>query len=258
MKVVITGANGFVGQNLCMCLSYRTQIYEFNPTNIVGDAYHTAFHKFMESIPDDIDFIVHLGAISDSRCADPHMVYTNGIACSLVATYARRYGCCVVHVSSCAAIDPVRLYDWTKLAGEEFMRTIVPRKNLCVLRPFQIYGADESMKVNPSLVYKIKNEWDIPLYKNCCRDFVHVDDFCMIIKQLLRAKWQDGTYEVGTGVGISTAQLYELITGKDRPELTDLPSEIPRVLIAEKTRMLKDISSPRIIEKIIEAGKLDG
>ena len=55
MRILITGHKGFIGQNMVKALSnHDLSLFEWGDTDI----------------PLDVDRVIHLGAISDTRCTD--------------------------------------------------------------------------------------------------------------------------------------------------------------------------------------------
>lgn len=242
MKVVITGSNGFVGQNMVKYLErYKDiDVYEFN-TDTHGNPgkYYIEANDFLVSVHPDVEFLVHLGAVSDSTCEDMGIFYSNAIATRNLASLCSSFGMKMIHFSSCAAIDPKGLYGWSKYMGERFVWDIMDRYSQCTLRPFNIYGEDEPTEGrNPSIYTKIKEKWHIPIYSPCERDFIHVEDVCRAVFYLIRRDFQPGIYELGTGETVSIQKLYEAINGHT-PNTMVTPNNVPTKLCADKAKMLK-------------------
>ena len=167
--------------------------------------YEYEFKEFTESIPPDIYKVVHLGAISDSGYVEYDMLYANALSVIPVAKYVVRTGAEFIFFSSSHAIHTPGLYGWSKRIAEEYLRNIVSASKLCIIRPYNIYGGDESEKINPSIVWKFQHVENPIVYEDCYRDFIHVEDVCDSVATLFSSHptfggcWQAGTYEFCTG-----------------------------------------------------------
>ena len=246
-NIIITGSDGYVGKNLKDALAtYKGlyEIYEFNTENYFYESqFAHDWQDFTSSIPQDISYIVHLGAITDSQTKNLKVFHANTLATGKIALSARNARAKMIFFSSAAAIDPKGLYGWSKRLAEDLIRQIVPYDDLCILRPFNIYGEDESRKINPSIHWKLKRGFEIPIYKDCFRDFVHVKDVCNAVRSLMSKTWQSGTYDLGTGKMVSTRALYQAIYGVEAPQerLEKRPDHVANTLVARKDRMLKGV-----------------
>ena len=247
-NIIITGSDGFVGKNLLKFLGHGDQnIYEFNTCNWQDQAvYAGEWREFLYSIPPTINYVVHLGAISDSRYADFDLFNANTLATAEIVHTLKgsgdRSGARLIFFSSCAAINPVTLYGWSKNLAEELVKSLLPRGDYCILRPYNIYGDDESMKGNPSLVWKMKTNDNIEVYSDYVRDFIHVKDVCDFVWSLMFREWQPGIYDIGTGIPMTAVQLYEIVNGKPPKNMCLKPDHIDSYLVAEEDRMPKNFT----------------
>ena len=243
MKIVVTGSKGFVGQNLLSYLDHigKLDVYEFNSDNHTEQGkYYIEANDFMCSIPPDIDYVVHLGAVSDHECTDMDIFYSNVSATRNLAAICRAEGVPMIHFSSCAAINPTTLYGWSKYMSERFVWDILGRHSQCTLRPYTIYSEDEPTKGrNPSIYTKIKEKWHIPIYSPCERDFIHVDDVCRAVYSLISTEFQPGVYDLGTGDAVSIQRLYEAVNGHT-PNTMVTPNNVRPYQCANKNNMLKN------------------
>lgn len=242
MNIVITGSEGYVARNLIEKIAVKHRIYEFNSDswNNPGE-YGADWRSFLGSIPPKIDYVVHLGAIADSGHTDFDILQANTLATASIAR-GLPFGTRLIFFSSCAAIKPVTLYGWSKHLAEELVKSIlVDREQYCILRPYNIYGGDESEKVNPSLVWKIKNLGALKVYSDFVRDFVHVDDVCKAVLYLIFCEWQPGIYDLGTGDPTTAIELYERLKGESPKDVVPRPEGIDPYLVASKSRMLKGV-----------------
>ena len=243
-NIIITGSEGFVGKNLLKFFGRSDHnVYEFNTCNWQDQAvYAGEWREFLYSIPPEISYVVHLGAISDSRYADFDLFNANTLATAEIANTFRHLTTRLIFFSSCAAINPVTLYGWSKNLAEELVKSLLQRSNYCILRPYNIYGDDESMKENPSLVWKMKTNYNVEVYNDYVRDFIHVTDVCNFLWNLMFGDWQPGIYDIGTGIPITAAQLYEIINGGPPKDMCPKPDHIDSYLVAETDRMPKNFT----------------
>ena len=239
MNIIITGSDGYVAGNLIEKLKEcgNCQIYGFDPKHYTDDRYENEWETFIQDIPKDISHIIHLGAITNSTYKKANIVYSNALACIPISEYARDIGCKVIYFSSCAAIRPMTMYGWSKVFGEAIFKEHIDENNLCILRPYNIYGGDESRKDNPSSYWKISQGWDIPIYEDCTRDFIHVIDVCDITAELVHCEWKSGEYDLGTGEPIKMSDLYQLLTNK-KATTQALPDNINPYIVASADKMI--------------------
>lgn len=251
INVVVTGSRGYVGKTFVETARQRDdvdiQIYEFNTDNYTdGNLFYDDWCDWMDSVASiTVDYVLHLGAISDSTYTNPDIVFANGLACKIIGRYAAHAAhknadteTKVIYFSSCSAINPMTLYGWSKVVGESELGNMISPNNLCILRPFNIYGGDESEKRNPSIVWKFQHNKAVRVFMHCLRDFVHVDDVCAAVLSLMIEKWQHGRYELGTGKAVSMEALWSAYVD-EYPPLEARPENVAEKLKARKDRMLK-------------------
>lgn len=166
MKVLVTGANGFVGRNLCAQLR--------NIRDGKARCYPVAIDRVMEydidSTPEQLDeycqqadFVFNLAGVNRPKDAGEFMQGNFGFASTLLDTL-KRYGnrCPVMLSSSAQASLTGRFgnseYGRSKRAGEDL---------------FLQYGADTGARV---LVYRFPNlygKWCRPNYNSAVATFCH-------------------------------------------------------------------------------------
>ena len=162
MKVLVTGAHGFVGKNLCATL-YNIAAGKDRSYGI--DADMTVYEYDLDTAPTlldeycrDCDFVFHLAGIN--RPQDPAEFMTGNFGFTSVLLNAlRRHGnTCPVMLSSSiqAALD--NPYGQSKRAGEDLLLT---------------YGKETGADV---LVYRLPNvfgKWCRPNYNSAIATFCH-------------------------------------------------------------------------------------
>ena len=162
MKILITGANGFVGKNLVATLNTikegknRTtklpadiQICEFDV-----DTDKSLLYEYCK----DCDFVVNLAGVNRPRNTDEFMAGNFGFASELLDTLKKHNNTCPVLLSSSIQATLPNPYGQSKKAGEDLF--------------FQ-YGEETGAKV---LVYRFPNvfgKWCKPNYNSAVATFCH-------------------------------------------------------------------------------------
>lgn len=155
MRLVVTGAAGGLGRAFLQQVPPHHQVHAFTHDGLdVGD--HDAV---MQTIPLlRPDAIVHLAAFTqvDACETDPaHATRDNALGAQHVALAARACGAAMLHVSTDYVFDgmkgmsydemdaphPLSVYGRTKLAGEGFVRHLVPEH--FIVRTSYVYGAGD-------------------------------------------------------------------------------------------------------------------
>lgn len=145
-KILVTGASGFVGYNLCKILASRYQVYASYCSHMVSISRCTTLQIDITNIAELASivkainpvFIIHAAAISspDTCAQDPRLARSVNVdGTKNVVAVAQRQGCRLLYISSDMVFDghkgnytedddpqPVNLYGETKLEGESLCR----------------------------------------------------------------------------------------------------------------------------------------
>ena len=215
MKVLVTGASGFVGRALVEELRHADAAYEVHPLGRQdGDLSHegVAEAAVAETGP---DVVVHGAArIGVVRCEDePELaVRSNVLATALVARAAAAHGARLVYLStsdvygSAAVADeetppaPESFYALTKLWGEQAAALYAPA-GLAVLRLANPYGpgvdAGQAKGAVPTMLRQADAGEPIPVFRGEARAFCWIGDVVRAIRLVLEAAGE-GTFNVGS------------------------------------------------------------
>lgn len=223
MKIIITGATGFVGKNLGKYLSEKgNTVYDLSLRNnkwnlnsdtdalihLAGKAHDTknissesayfeintnltqrVFDRFLESEIRDFIYFSSVKATADS---------VEGILCE-------------EHISA-----PQTPYGKSKLAAEEYLLSkILPEgKRLFIIRPCMIHGPGN--KGNLNLLYKMVEKgipWPLAGFDNR-RSFLSISNLNFLIEKILSEKAvPSGIYNFADDETLSTNQLVNIIAG---------------------------------------------
>lgn len=178
MKVLVTGARGFVGRNLCAQLrnirdgkarSYGVEVEEVMEYDLDSTP------EELERYCAEADFVFNLAGVNRPKDPEEFMKGNFGFASTLLETLKRHGNTCPVMISSStqAALD--NPYGESKRAGEQLMRD---------------YGAETGARV---LIYRFPNlfgKWCRPNYNSA------VATFCNNIANDLPITVNDPTVEL--------------------------------------------------------------
>lgn len=225
MKVLVTGASGFIGQHLVVALRnvglevraagrHRLDIdgVEWTPLSDVGCV-------DWKTISADMDVIVHLAAIAHTREAPFEKLQAVNRDAPVALARALRSDQFLIFVSSIRAVigasspleideeaspAPVCAYGRMKLSAETEIKTDHP--NTCILRPVPVYG--EGAKYNMRMLARMaRSGMPLPVRQfDQNRSYLSVENFCSavifcIMKQLR------GTYHLSDPDTATVSQL---------------------------------------------------
>ncbi|MGI6494572.1 MAG: NAD-dependent epimerase/dehydratase family protein [Kiritimatiellia bacterium] len=230
MKLLLTGAFGFVGTNLCRYLAGKGHTCDALdlPAARRDDLPYAAFFSWddLGSLP-PCDAVVHLaGKAHDvKKTADPQSYFDVNVGLTekifrACEGKAKRF----VYFSSSKAADADTPYGRSKLAAERFLdgRAIV-------LRPAMIHGPGN--KGNLNLLWGVARRgipWPLAAFENQ-RSFTSVGNLCAAVEALCE-RGENGVYPIADDTMISTNRLIELIaeTCGRKPRLWRLPKGLMR------------------------------
>lgn len=245
--IIVTGAGGFIGS---VMVGYLNKLGK-NDIVAVDDLPHPQQYKnlvnkefslistteveiLMSTPPQQIEAVIHLGAISDTLANDWSKVYKqNVLSTRQWANFCRSNGIPFVFASSAAVYGngngPLNQYAFSKSLSELELSPAT-----ACLRFFNVYGPNEYHKGRmASTIYHWYNqsaEGNIKLFKgsdNYRRDFIYVEDVCAACYWMAK-NFRPGVYDLGTGIPTSfetVAQLVRIRTGANI-ELIDMPADL--------------------------------
>lgn len=220
--LIVTGASGFVGQNL---YAYLNENFIFQPLSI---RYTPKQHLILNS-----NFVIHLaGKAHDLKSVSQPKDYYEAnfkLTKQLYAAFLKSNAQKFIYISSVkAAADhinepltemhppsPLTHYGKSKLLAEEYISSqpLPQGKSFYILRPCMIHGPGN--KGNLNLLHKFASRgipYPLAAFDNK-RSFLSVENLCFVIKELLDSdNIPSGLYNVADDEPLSTTQLYSLIS----------------------------------------------
>ncbi len=215
MKMLITGAYGFVGSNLCRYLVARG--HQCDALD-VATAIHNDLPYSQVFTWDNLDAlqphlanyqaVVHLaGKAHDlKKVSSPQSYFDINVGLTkqifeLTKGKVQKF----IYFSSSKALDADTPYGQSKKEAEEYLGT-----NAIILRPAMIHGPDN--KGNLNLLWKIAQlglPWPLAAFENL-RSFASVENVCAAVEQLA-LKGENGIYPIADDTPISTNRIIELM-----------------------------------------------
>ena len=237
--IIITGSSGFIAgalvkriinnkeHNIVLCDFFNERKIKSSIFVKTDDLF-----DFIEEYKNVIDFIFHLGAITDTTFTDKIELNKYNLNYSIsMWEHCVRYSIPLIYASSAATYGdgslgfsddhhkvnlykPLNLYAHSK---HDFDKFVLKEKNKPPiwfgLKFFNVFGFDESKKGKmSSIIFQSFNQISrtnkMKLFKSNdstikdgdqCRDFIYIDDVLDVMLFLYNNKIKSGIYNVGTG-----------------------------------------------------------
>ena len=240
MRIIITGASGFIGQNLIRYLNIDNRVIPLSIRYNQNDNFN-----FNSSVIIHLSGIAHdLKKISkDKDYYQANTELTKNVFDKFLASNAKVF----IFMSSVKAVkdfvqgflsedvvpDPVSVYGKSKLAAEEYIlsKKIPKNKRVFILRPCMIHGPNN--KGNLNLLYNFVSmgiPYPFGKYLNK-RSFVSIDNLCFIIKELIyNSSIKSGIYNIADDDSLSTIDIIKIMSDILCKKIKIL--KIPRTVIS--------------------------
>ncbi|HRO41288.1 MAG TPA: NAD-dependent epimerase/dehydratase family protein [Flavipsychrobacter sp.] len=229
MKIIITGASGFIGRNL---IPYLKESISGIEIKTLGKA--NADLNWESLTVNDIanyDAIVHLaGKAHDTKNTSSPQEYFDinfGLTKKLFDLSLEASVGKFIYVSSVKAAadsveeiltedalaNPQTPYGKSKLKAEEYIiqNSKFNTQNYYILRPCMVHGPGN--KGNLNLLYQFAKRgipYPLAAFENQ-RSFLSVENFCFVIKELLTGEIESGIYNMADDESLATTEVVKII-----------------------------------------------
>lgn len=266
MKVLVTGANGFVGRHLVDALLEKKHevVAAWRPGTDLPERWLGVSSGRLQAVPMDVgseesikgalstepDSIVHLAAIAYSRDAakDPRQTWDVNVGgtARLLSAAAGRSRATTVLVTSSAEVygegevrprvetdmtRPTSVYGASKLGAEAAAAHAGAAWGLpvIVVRPFPATGPGQTNRLIPNWLAALRDGGrDIEGDAHIVRDFLDVRDTAAGYVALLTGGRPGETYNLASGQGVRFDDLFASLTAAARVSAKLVPLSRPR------------------------------
>lgn len=237
MKILITGAFGFVGTNLSKMLSTiaNNKLIAVDLVNSDQSNYNE-YYSWDELNKIDwntIDVIIHLaGKAHDTKNISDRQIYFDinvGLTKQIFTYYSTSKAKIFIYFSSVKAVAdslageiltedielmPGTPYGLSKKEAESYLlsQQLEQDKKLYILRPCMIHGPGNRGNLN--LLFKIVSKgipWPLGAFDNK-RSFVSINNLNFIIDKIIQDSIPSGIYNIADDEPVSTNRLIQLIS----------------------------------------------
>ncbi len=240
MKVTITGATGFVGQNLSEYLEEKGNIID-----------KLSLRKPHFSLQKDADAVIHLAGkahdTANTSADDEYFKVNRDLTIRLFEEFLNSEIRDFIYFSSVKATadtiegildenhpsDPKTPYGKSKLEAENYLlsKQLRENKRLFIIRPCMIHGPGN--KGNLNLLYKVVEKgipWPLADFNNL-RSFLSIDNLNFLIERIVSDKnIRSGIYNFSDDQALSTNDLVKIIANTSGK--TERLLKIPKYLIS--------------------------
>ena len=248
MKILITGAYGFVGTNLCKYLvskGHECHALDIPAAKRDGVPY-ASFYTWdeLDKLP-VVDAVVHLaGKAHDLKKVASEQSYFDINVGLTEKIFAAAKTTRFIYFSSSKADANGNAYGRSKLAAEQFLNG-----RAIVLRPAMIHGPGN--KGNLNLLWGIARRglpWPLAAFENK-RSFTSIANICAAVEALCE-RGENGIYPIADDEMISTNRLIELIaeTCGKRAKLWRVPKGVMRMVAKIGDVLHLPLNTERIVK----------
>ncbi len=232
VKILVTGANGFVGQALCrrlIKLGYSVYGLDRSSPIVVG-----LTHFYQQDITqsftlgEDFNFVFHLAAYnvthvghqSAQQYQTVNVLGTHNVGAAVKTAHFVLLSTTKVYLSQGKLIDedapvlPVQEYEKSKLAAEEVCRKELDNRSLVIFRSVNIVGAGQPEKaVIPVLFKKAKAGELLEIFgpRSAVLQFLFVEDAVDAFVHLIEKDDVSGVYNLAGPYHIRLDELAQSI-----------------------------------------------
>lgn len=243
-KILLTGANGFIGKNIVETFAGQYQLIEVSRDS--GEHNILSLDSLMHI--NDVDVVLHAAAktfVPDSF-NDPYSFYKFNLDSTLnIAEFCRvKKVPKLIYLNSYTYGTPNYLpinelhplsfhspYNKSKYLAEQLLLTYL--ENICSvtsLRLFNLYGKYQNDAfLIPEILKNIKQK-DYIQVKDLApkRDYLYIKDLLLLIEQIIESDSTEGIYNIGSGKSYSVQEIIDELQSVLKTNLPVISNNIRR------------------------------
>ncbi len=261
MRILVTGATGLLGQELCPMLDEIGAQYWATNSKIFDITNEKMVNEIMNKV--SLDFIIHLAAytnVDKAEVAKEEAFKVNHIGTKNMARIAKKLDVPILYISTSSVFDgendtpykpcdkthPINVYGMSKLKGEEEIRKIT--KKHYIIRTGSLYGKGGNNYVDAMLTYSMFNN-DISVLDDEISSPTWTKDLSKEIIKIIMEHKPYGTYHIASSGKASYYELTKKIfdikkrnVNVKRIEKTDFPrpAKRPKYSVLDSENLLPD------------------
>lgn len=211
-KIIITGANGFIGRYFIenfkeaeSIIGITRKINKNDPKKNMFLEIDLTQDNFTKNLPKNCETIIHMAQSSqyrnfpfgaedmrkiniDSTCKLLDWSIKNNIKNFIFLSTANVYETSPIKYKECSDLKPNSFYGLTKLCAENLALQYSKYLNIKILRLFTVYGPKQKRMLIPNMIENIKNGKEITLANGKGPKFspIFVNDVFKIINHILK------------------------------------------------------------------------
>ena len=247
MKILLTGASGFIGKHLYPLLSEH-DVYPLvrHPCGLKNEIICDLESLNTRYLP-YVDVVIHLAAKVDFDSSLNDLINVNVIATDKLAEYAKSnnaqfiytstimvHGKDADHMERDTEINPDTPYAYSKWLGEKLIRAT--NIHYCILRLAGVYGLGGCLGLNKTIEDALSGIYP-RLDKDGLRNYIYVKDVAKIIRKMIDLKFK-GTY---------------LIAGRELLLISDMLRMINEVFEFDNDIEVKNRGRDQIVNPVFQS-----
>lgn len=258
VRILVTGANGFIGRNLAECLADKFEI--LSPSreelNLLDE---DAVYKYIAD--KKIDIVVHCAMVGGTRDTldRPNVCYEN---CRMFFNIVRNADKVkkIIHFGSGAEYDfrfyqpkmsedyfdkhvPIDDYGFAKYVCSKYI--LAANKNIIGVRPFSVFGKYEKYHIRFISRSILNNIFGLPIVinQNIFFDYIYINDLVKIIEYLINNDVREKIYNLCTSKTVDLISIANLVNqiGDNKSEIKILKQGVGKEYSGNNSRLLAEL-----------------
>jgi UDP-glucose 4-epimerase len=214
MRILITGAGGFIGSTLMDALSEHRLIgFDNFLTGRAENHSEVVFHDLTDrqtvyGLANELEpeLIIHCAA----SYKDPQKWHqdtdTNVMGAINVAAVAKHHNARIIYFQT--VLPPISSYAISKIAGEHYLR--LSQQPLTVFRLAAVYGPRNLSGAIPTFYRQVKAGLPCTVVEDASRDFVFVEDLVRKVQDSIELE-AEGSFDIRTGIETRISAIPQMI-----------------------------------------------